>query len=167
MSEQNNPGMLWLMWAMMTVACWGLYGVTLHKGAMGMGDAANGRWKAFLFVGIAYFLTAVLAPLGVLLLNGASWDYPVRGMGWSLVAGIAGAHGVRVNAINPAVIETSMANRLSERTGASLDDLARLHAIGRVGQPDEVAEAVLWLCSDRASFVTGTATVVDGGFTAQ
>ncbi len=58
-----------------------------------MGDPANGRYKAFLFVGIAYFLTAVLAPLVVLWLNGASWDYPVRGMAWSLVAGIAGAIG--------------------------------------------------------------------------
>ena len=58
-----------------------------------MADPLNGRYKAFLFVGIAYFLTAVLAPLAVLLLNGASWKYPPAGMAWSLLAGIAGAVG--------------------------------------------------------------------------
>jgi hypothetical protein len=60
---------------------------------MSMGDPANGRYKAFLFVGIAYFLTAVLAPLAVLVMNGASWKMPAAGMTWSLVAGIAGAAG--------------------------------------------------------------------------
>ena len=58
-----------------------------------MADPVNGRYKAFLFVGIAYFLTAVLAPLAVLFLNGASWHYPVPGMAWSLIAGISGAVG--------------------------------------------------------------------------
>jgi len=58
-----------------------------------MGDPIHGRYKAFLFVGVAYFLTAVLAPLAVLLAKGASWSYPLKGMGWSLVAGVAGAIG--------------------------------------------------------------------------
>jgi hypothetical protein len=58
-----------------------------------MGDPVHGRYKAFLFVGIAYFLTAVLAPLAVLLAQGASWNYPPRGMAWSLFAGIVGAIG--------------------------------------------------------------------------
>jgi drug/metabolite transporter (DMT)-like permease len=58
-----------------------------------MKDATNGRYKAFLFVGIAYFLTAVLAPLLVLMVRGANWNYPAKGMGWSLVAGIVGAIG--------------------------------------------------------------------------
>jgi hypothetical protein len=58
-----------------------------------MGDPANGRYKAFLFVGLAYFLTAVLAPLALLLLRGASWAYPAKGMAWSLWAGILGAIG--------------------------------------------------------------------------
>ena len=85
--------MNWLVFALMTVLTWGVYGIFLHTGQMGMGDAANGRYKAFLFVGIAYFLTAVLAPLAVLLLRGANWQYPSSGMLWSLVAGIAGAAG--------------------------------------------------------------------------
>ena len=54
----------------MTVVSWGVYGIFLHTGQMGMGDPANGRYKAFLFVGIAYFLTAVLAPLAMLLIRG-------------------------------------------------------------------------------------------------
>ena len=87
------PGFTWLMFALLTVASWGVYGVFLHTGQTAMGDPVNGRYKAFLFVGLAYFLTAVLAPLAVLLAKGASWNYPVRGMGWSLVAGIVGAIG--------------------------------------------------------------------------
>jgi drug/metabolite transporter (DMT)-like permease len=85
--------MSWIIFALMTVASWGVYGVFLHNGQMAMGDPVNGRYKAFLFVGIAYFLTAVLAPLAILLVRGATWEMPVRGMGWSLVAGIVGAIG--------------------------------------------------------------------------
>src|SRR5438445_764229 len=85
--------MNWLVFALMTVVTWGVYGVFLHTGQMGMKDAVNGRYKAFLFVGLAYFLTAVLAPLAVLLFRGADWNYPRSGMLWSLVAGIAGAVG--------------------------------------------------------------------------
>lgn len=77
----------------MTMVSWGVYGVLLHAGQLGMGDPLNGRYKAFLFVGVAYFLTAVLAPLGVLAVNGATWRFPVAGMWWSLLAGIAGAIG--------------------------------------------------------------------------
>ena len=88
-----KPKMSWLSFALMTVAAWGVYGVLLHQGQMGMSDPANGRIKAFLWVGIAYFLTAVLAPLVVLALNKASWSMPAGGMAWSLVAGIAGAIG--------------------------------------------------------------------------
>src|SRR6266487_2619811 len=85
--------MNWLVFALMTVVSWGVYGIFLHAGQVEMKDSANGRYKAFLFVGLAYFLTAVLAPLAVLLAKGADWDYPKNGMGWSLVAGIAGAVG--------------------------------------------------------------------------
>jgi drug/metabolite transporter (DMT)-like permease len=84
---------MWLLYAFLTVACWGVYGVFLHTGQLAMGDPVNGRYKAFLFVGIAYFLTAVLAPLALLIVKGASWDYPQRGMWWSLIAGIVGALG--------------------------------------------------------------------------
>lgn len=85
--------MNWLTFALMTVVSWGVYGLFLHTGQLGMKDAVNGRYKAFLFVGIAYFLTAVLAPLALLLVRGADWNYPKQGMWWSLLAGIVGAIG--------------------------------------------------------------------------
>ena len=83
----------WLLFALMTVACWGLYGIFLHTGQMGMGDPVNGRYKAFLWVGIAYFLIAVLAPLVLLMMNKAGWTMPTRGIAWSLLAGAVGAVG--------------------------------------------------------------------------
>ena len=66
-----SPGMTWLLFAFLTVVSWGVYGVFLHTGqtSMGGGDPAAARYKAFLFVGLAYFLTAVLAPLALLMMN--------------------------------------------------------------------------------------------------
>lgn len=83
----------WLVFALMTVISWGLYGAFLHTGQLGMADPVNGRYKAFLFVGLAYFLTAVLAPLLVLKVQGAVWTFPVKGALWSLLAGTVGAIG--------------------------------------------------------------------------
>ena len=88
--------MTWLAFALLTVVSWGVYGIFLHTGQLGMQDPVNGRYKAFLFVGIAYFLVAVLAPLLMLVLSGASWDYPAKGMAWSLIAGIVGAVGALI-----------------------------------------------------------------------
>src|SRR5437667_12821475 len=91
----QGPGMTWLVFAMLSVVSWGLYGVFLHTGQTSMGgDPAVARYKAFLFVGLAYFLTAVLAPLFLLMLKGAAWSgYSVKGMSWSLIAGAVGALG--------------------------------------------------------------------------
>ena len=75
------------------------------------------------------------------------------------------ARGIRVNAVNPALIDTEMVDRLAAGLNMKKDELSTLHPIGRIGQVDEVADAVLWLCSGRASFVTGHSLVVDGGFT--
>ena len=77
----------------MTVCSWGLYGVFLHTGQMAMGDAVNGRYKAFLFVGLAYLLTAVVGSLIVLAVQGASWSFTAKGMTWSTLAGVAGGAG--------------------------------------------------------------------------
>ena len=85
--------MTWLIFALMSVLSWGLYGVLLHSGHIAMADPVNGRYKAFLFVGIAYTVTAVLGSIIVLLANGASWSMPVRGISLSTLAGIAGALG--------------------------------------------------------------------------
>ncbi|HEY5719950.1 MAG TPA: hypothetical protein VIW02_06170, partial [Gammaproteobacteria bacterium] len=89
----SSSGMAWLVFALMTVATWGLYGNFLHAGQTSMADPANGRYKAFLFVGVAYFLTAVLAPIVLLAARGAAWQFPARGMIWSLLAGAVGAAG--------------------------------------------------------------------------
>jgi drug/metabolite transporter (DMT)-like permease len=84
---------MWLWFSLMTVVAWGVYGLLLHAGQLGMNDPLNGRYKAFLFVGIAYLITAVIAPAIVLKANGASWSFPGKGLWWSLLAGIAGAIG--------------------------------------------------------------------------
>lgn len=76
------------------------------------------------------------------------------------------AQGIRVNAVNPAVIETAMADRIGQAIDLGQEDMNAMHPIGRTGRPEEVASAVLWLCSDEASFVTGISLPVDGGFTA-
>src|SRR5262245_45759968 len=93
--NSQTPGTTWLFFALMTVVSWGVYGVFLHTGQMKMGgEASLARYKAFLFVGLAYFLTAVLAPLLLLMVKGAAWsEYGGKGMLWSLIAGIVGAIG--------------------------------------------------------------------------
>jgi hypothetical protein len=85
--------MNWFIFALMTVVSWGLYGIFLHSGQVAMKDQANGLFKAFLFVGLAYFLTAVLAPLAMLATRKPDWTFPTAGMGWSLLAGTVGAAG--------------------------------------------------------------------------
>jgi NAD(P)-dependent dehydrogenase (short-subunit alcohol dehydrogenase family) len=75
--------------------------------------------------------------------------------------------GVRVNAVAPAVIRTPMADRFLLRDAESEARSAAAHPLGRVGTPEEVAGAVVWLCSDAAAFITGHALPIDGGFVAQ
>jgi drug/metabolite transporter (DMT)-like permease len=91
--SSNTQGSAWLLFSLLTVGCWGLYGAFLHSGQQGMHDPVNGRYKAFLCVGLAYFLTAVLAPLAMLWFRGATWSFSAGGVGWSLLAGIVGAAG--------------------------------------------------------------------------
>ncbi len=85
--------MRWLIFALMTVVSWGLYGVFLHKGQGLMADPELGRYKAFFFVGIAYLLTAVIGSGIMLMVNGAEWTFPASGMFWSVFAGLVGAIG--------------------------------------------------------------------------
>lgn len=77
-----------------------------------------------------------------------------------------GRRGVRVNAICPAVIDTDMLRRAVEDDPRKEDVHKNMHPIGRIGQPQEVAAAVLYLCSDGAGFTTGVALPLDGGYTA-
>ena len=85
--------MTWLIFALMTVTAWGLYGVFLHTGQISMSDPVHGRYKAFLFVGIAYLLTAVIGSAIMLAVNGAQWNFPTKGLVWSTLAGLVGAVG--------------------------------------------------------------------------
>lgn len=85
--------MQWLFYVFLTVCTWGLYGVFLHSGQMAMNDPVLGRYKAFLFVGVAYFIFAVLAPLALLKLNGSDFSFTSKGIWVSLFAGALGAIG--------------------------------------------------------------------------
>ncbi|MDE1164206.1 MAG: SDR family oxidoreductase [Pseudomonas sp.] len=73
---------------------------------------------------------------------------------------------IRVNAICPAVIDTDMFRRAYEADPRKADFAAAMHPVGRIGTVAEIASAVLYLCSDGASFTTGQALAVDGGATA-
>lgn len=88
--------MNWLVFAYLTVLSWGVYGVLLHIGRSGMPAGAelpHAGLKAFLFVGIAYFVVAVVGPLLVLKARGSNFSFASAGMTWSFIAGVAGALG--------------------------------------------------------------------------
>src|SRR5713101_682330 len=75
--------------------------------------------------------------------------------------------GIRVNAVCPGAIDTPMMGRITDHRPQRAARMAAAEPVGRMGQPAEIAEAVVWLCSEAASFVTGHAMAVDGGMTAQ
>jgi NAD(P)-dependent dehydrogenase (short-subunit alcohol dehydrogenase family) len=74
--------------------------------------------------------------------------------------------GIRVNAVCPGTVDSPWVRRLIEESGESLDALRGRQPMGRLGTPEEIAEAVAYLASDKAAFVTGTVFVIDGGLTA-
>jgi NAD(P)-dependent dehydrogenase (short-subunit alcohol dehydrogenase family) len=71
--------------------------------------------------------------------------------------------GIRVNCVNPGYIQTPMTKETMEER---FDEIMAKVPVRRLGQPEDIAEAVVWMCSDRASFMTGAAHVVDGGYSA-
>ena len=74
---------------------------------------------------------------------------------------------IRINAVCPGVIHTDMIDRITGLDKEAEKQFVDMEPVGRMGKPEEVAEAVMWLCSDAASFVTGHSMPVDGGWTAQ
>jgi NAD(P)-dependent dehydrogenase (short-subunit alcohol dehydrogenase family) len=76
------------------------------------------------------------------------------------------AKGIRINAVCPGTIETPMVAEMLAKEPDAMEEILRNQPIGRLGRPEEIASAVLWLCSPGASFIIGHALAVDGGFTA-
>jgi NAD(P)-dependent dehydrogenase (short-subunit alcohol dehydrogenase family) len=77
------------------------------------------------------------------------------------------AKGIRINAVNPGTIRTPLLDPFIAAVPDLEATLTAQHPVGRIGKPEEVAEAVVWLCSDAASFVIGHTMTVDGGYTTQ
>ncbi|MEZ5344373.1 MAG: SDR family oxidoreductase [Pyrinomonadaceae bacterium] len=74
---------------------------------------------------------------------------------------------VRVNALLPGGVDTPMIERYVQGDEKAAKQFAALHPIGRAGKPEEIAETCVWLCSDKAGFITGSSVSADGGYTAQ
>lgn len=77
------------------------------------------------------------------------------------------SRGIRINAVCPGTIDTPMVARMVAEDPARMDQLIAAEPIGRLGRPEEIANAVLWLCSPLSSYVVGHALAVDGGYTVQ
>ena len=78
------------------------------------------------------------------------------------------AHGIRVNAVCPGMFDTAMSDQMKAAgQTAALEAMLKTVPIQRLGKPEEIADAVLWLCSSKATMVVGHALVVDGGYTIQ
>lgn len=77
------------------------------------------------------------------------------------------SRGIRINAVCPGAIETPMVAEMVAKEPETMKDITKEQPIGRLGRPEEIGSAVLWLCSDGASFVIGHALAVDGGYTAR
>jgi len=104
------------------------------------------------FPGVGVYVASKHAVLG--LTKSAALEYATQG--------------IRVNAVSPGGIVTPMLDRFTGGQDSEFfKQLEAMHPVGRAGRPEEIAEAVLWLCTDKASFVTGQSLTVDGGFTAK
>jgi NAD(P)-dependent dehydrogenase (short-subunit alcohol dehydrogenase family) len=129
-----------------------------------------------------YEIPEMLKAGGGAIVNTAS-IYGLVGEDFGMPAYVAAKHGVvgltreaameyakaniRINAVCPGTTLTPSIAKFAAADPASEQKMIQLHPIGRLGEPFEIAEAAVWLCSDAASFVTGVALAVDGGYTAR
>jgi NAD(P)-dependent dehydrogenase (short-subunit alcohol dehydrogenase family) len=74
---------------------------------------------------------------------------------------------IRVNAVCPGIIKTEMIDRFTGGQDEAIENMKSMEPVGRMGEPEEIADAVMFLCSEKATFITGHPLVVDGGFVAQ
>jgi NAD(P)-dependent dehydrogenase (short-subunit alcohol dehydrogenase family) len=131
-----------------------------------------------IWLSLKYQIPIMLQQKGGVIVNMASMSAIIGNPGVSIYSASKGgvvaltqsaaieyaASGIRINAISPGVISTPMVDDIPTLL---LEDIQSKHPIGRLGKPEEIADAVVWLCSDKASFVTGHNMVIDGGYTAQ
>ncbi len=101
------------------------------------------------FPGLSPYIASKHAVMG--LTRSASLDYAKQG--------------IRINAVNPGIIATDMIDRLVDETGGTSETYDAMVPMGRMGRVEEIAQAVVFLCSDAASYITGQPLVIDGGFT--
>ena len=99
------------------------------------------------FPGVSPYIASKHAVMG--LTRSAALDYAKQG--------------IRINAVNPGLIATDMMNRLAD---GNPEQMASIVPMGRLGQAEEIAATVVFLCSDAASYITGQPIVIDGGYTA-
>ncbi|MEX2229442.1 MAG: glucose 1-dehydrogenase [Dehalococcoidia bacterium] len=133
------------------------------------------------FFGMKYAIPAMLRTGGGAIVNNASVAGLVGFMGIPAYTASKGGvvqltrtaaleyatREVRVNCVCPGVIDTPMIRRFTQDDPDALAAMAQMQPMGRLGRPEEIADAVLYLCSDAASFITGAVIPVDGGFVAR
>ena len=108
-------------------------------------------------------IAGLIGAPGQTIYSGCKWG--VNGM-TKAAAGMYGKAGIRINAVCPAGMKgTGFYNRMLENQPGMAQAVVNMVPLGRDSDPAEVAEAVVWLCSDKASYVTGALMPVDGGFT--
>lgn len=122
--------------------------LTQGSGAIVNNSSVNGLVAAL--AGISPYVASKHTVMG--LTKAAALDYAKKG--------------IRINAVNPGAIATDLMARSADQMGITFDDIGAMVPIGRIGQVAEIAQAVVFLCSDAASYITGQPFVIDGGFTA-
>ena len=151
-------------------------------------DCSEDNWQQVtgvnlsgVFFGMKYAIPAMLRTGGGAIVNNASLAGLVGFAGIPAYAASKGGvvqltrtaaleyatQNVRVNCVCPGVIDTPMIERFAHDDPEALDALAQLEPVGRLGRPEEVVDLALYLCSEQASFITGAAIPVDGGFVAR